>query len=339
MKGITIIGTGTWGTTLAIFLARKGLPVQLWCRTAEEATILEKEGENKTFLPSVMFPEGLRVTASLDDACSDCWFLLLIVPAQTMRANVRRLRDRLNSSTLILSGAKGLEYDTGMRMTEVITSELPAQFQGRIAALSGPNLAREIAMGLPATTVVACHDQGVADCMQSVLMDPLLRVYTNTDVIGVELGGALKNIIALGAGICDGFGYGDNAKAAFITRGLAEISRLGIAAGANPLTFAGLTGLGDLVCTCASPYSRNRYVGQELAKGRKISDILSSMRMVAEGVQTTVAARRLSQRYGVEMPITELTYQVLFEGKDPRKAVGELMGRGPKQELYGLESS
>jgi glycerol-3-phosphate dehydrogenase (NAD(P)+) len=259
------------------------------------------------------------------------------VPAQRMRENVLRVRGYLQEGTIVVSAAKGLEIETTLRMTEVLKEELPPRFHSRLAVLSGPNLAREIIAGLPATTVVASENDEAACFVQSLITTPQFRVYTHSDVIGVELAGALKNIIALGAGISDGLGYGDNAKAAFMTRGLAEIARLGVAAGANLLTFAGLAGIGDLVTTCASSHSRNHYVGEQLAQGRSLAEIQASMRMVAEGVPTTIAALQLARRYTIEMPITEQMYQVLFEGKDPRRAVIDLMTRDVKGELDGLE--
>jgi glycerol-3-phosphate dehydrogenase (NAD(P)+) len=332
---ITIVGTGSWGTTVAVMLARDGREVCLWARTAGEAQKLKAARENKAFLPGVILPHQLVITSSLEEALTSCRMLMLVVPAQRMRENVRWIGPNLESDTIILSAAKGLETDTGLRMSEVIAEELGSDCDDRICVLSGPNLSREIAAGLPAGTVIAAREASVAEFAQRAIMTPLFRVYAHDDVIGVELGGALKNIIALGAGAADEFGYGDNAKSVYMTRGLAEITRLGVAAGANPLTFAGLAGVGDLLCTCASRHSRNHYVGEELAKGRSLADIKASMKMVAEGVDTTKAALELAQRYDVEMPITEAIYQVLFEGKDPRMVVKEMMLRDPKREFEG----
>ncbi len=332
---IGIVGTGGWGTTLAVMLARQGHMVCLWARTAGESQRLRAARENRPFLPGVILPHNLAITHSLEEALTSCRMLMLVVPAQCMRENVRRVRPYLEKDTVILSAAKGLETDTALRMSEVIAEELASESDEHICVLSGPNLSREIAVGLPAATVIAARDASVAEFAQRLIMTPLFRVYTHDDVVGVELGGALKNIIALGAGAADQFGYGDNAKSVYMTRGLAEITRLGVAAGANPLTFAGLAGIGDLVCTCASRHSRNHYVGEELAKGRSLADIQASMQMVAEGVDTTKAAVKLARRYGVEMPITEAIYQVLFEGKDPRLVVKEMMLRGPKREFEG----
>ncbi len=332
---VAVLGTGSWGTTLAVMLARERREVCLWVRTAGEAQKLKAARENKAFLPGVILPHNLAITSSLEEALTSCRMLMLVVPARSMRENARRVRPYVQTDTIILSAAKGLETDTALRMSEVIAEELGSEFDERICALSGPNLAREIVAGLPAGTVIAAKDESVAEFAQRMLMTPLFRVYTHDDVVGVELGGALKNIIALGAGAADEFGYGDNAKSVYMTRGLAEITRLGVAAGANPLTFAGLAGIGDLVCTCASRHSRNHYVGEELAKGRSLADIQASMKQVAEGVDTTKAAVKLAQRYDVEMPITKAIYQVLFEGKDPRQVVKEMMLRDPKREFEG----
>lgn len=336
-ENITIIGTGQWGTMLAVMLARRGLEVTLWARTAAEAAALRARRENRAFLPGVIFPDRLMISDLLPEALTACQLLFLVVPAQTMRQNVRRIGEHLGEGTVIVSAAKGLEIETTLRMSQVIKEELPSQYHSHIGVLSGPNLAREIAAGLPASTVVAAEDLKVAQFVQRLLMSPKFRVYTHNDVIGVELAGALKNIIALGAGAADELGYGDNAKAALMTRGLAEIARLGVAAGANPLTFAGLAGIGDLVCTCSSRHSRNHYVGEELAKGRSLADIQASMKMVAEGIYTTVAALKMAREYGVEMPLSEEIYEVLFEGRDIRRAVMDLMVREPKHELAGLE--
>lgn len=332
---IAVVGTTSWGTTLAIHLAKLGHSVALWARTPEEAQKLQAERENQRFLPGFPFPASLRVTASLDDAFSNASLVVMVVPSKALRQNALRVRPALRPDAVVVSATKGLEMSTGMRMTQVLQEELPA-LRSRICALSGPNLSAEIARGLPASTVIACQDEALAKQVQLAFMSPQLRVYTNVDVTGVELAGALKNVIALGAGIGDGLGMGNNSKAAFITRGLVEITRAGVAAGANPLTFAGLAGLGDLIATAASPLSRNRYVGEQLARGRPLSEILSSMRNVAEGVDTTAAAMRLSEEMDVEMPITRATYGVLFEGLSVQEAVASLMERAPQPEWLGV---
>ena len=334
---VAVIGTTTWGTTLAIILSRKGLGVSLWARTEEEAEKLNREKANASHLPGFPFPEGLCATASLDEALDKAGLVIFAVPSQHMRHNLILAKQYLDSSMLILSVAKGLEVESVKRMSEVIAEETASSLHRNICVLSGPNLSGEIARGLPAVTVIAARHAAVAARVQKIMATPLFRVYTNTDVVGVELGGALKNIIALAAGMVDGLEYGDNTKAGLITRGLAEIARLGVAAGANPLTFAGLAGLGDLVATCSSPLSRNRFVGQELAKGRPLKEILSSMTGIAEGVTTTIAALKLAEELDVEMPIAGQVFRVLFKGLDVRQAVSELMVRELKHELAGIE--
>ncbi len=332
MTGVTVVGATTWGTTLAVLLARKGVPVTLLARSPEEATELASSRRNARFLPEVEFPPPLTVSSDPGEAAGGTSMVILAVPSTTMRHNVLRLRDAIRGEPVILSASKGLEMESGKRMSQVLEELLPDRLRPRISVLSGPNLALEVVGGKPASAVVASRLSEAAARAQDLLMSATFRVYTNEDTIGVELGGALKNIIALGAGICDGLGYGDNGKAAFMTRGLAEITRLGVAAGASPITFAGLAGLGDLVATCASPLSRNHQVGRMLAAGRSLEEIRASMENVAEGVFTTAAAVKLAQEMGVEMPIANATYRVLFQGMDPKQAVAELMGRPPRAE-------
>jgi glycerol-3-phosphate dehydrogenase (NAD(P)+) len=336
MRRVGVIGTGAWGTTLAIVLASKGFETTLWEHQAERAAEMERERQNRTFLPDISFPFSLRVTTDIREAVTGRELVLLVTPSQRLRENTRAIAPHLAPNAIILSGSKGLEVGSLKRMTEVIAEELPEALRERVAALSGPNIAQEVARGLPSAAVVASSRREVAEAARETLNKATFRVYTTNDVIGVELGGALKNIIALGAGACDGWGYGDNAKAAFMTRGMAEIARLGIASGANPLTFAGLAGVGDLIATCASPLSRNRHVGLEVAKGRPLDDVLAEMKSVAEGVSTTRAAYELSKRYGVEMPIIATIHAILFEGKSARQGVIELMLRDPKDELEGI---
>ena len=329
MPKIAIVGTTTWGITLGIVLAHKGLEVKLWARTEQEATEVEKAG------PDVTFPPRLSTTISLSEALADAKAVILAVPSQTMRQNIKLVAEHLKESMLVVSAAKGLEISSSKRMSQVIADEIEPRFWPNVCVLSGPNLSREILGDLPAATVVAARDAPMARKAQRLLATPKLCVFTNTDVIGVELGGALKNIIALGAGMADGLNYGDNAKAALITRGLTEMTALGVALGANPLTFSGLAGLGDLIATCASPLSRNHYVGVELAKGCSLKEITDSMDGVAEGVGTTLVAWNLAQRLGLEMPITEKIYQVLYQGADPRHAASELMSAEARHELSG----
>jgi len=335
MPKIAIIGTTTWGVTLGVVLANKGLQVRLWARTEPEAAELRNAGSNPAVMSGVTLPSQLLVTSSLGEALSDVKMVILAVPSQSMRQNIGLVSDYLNRSMLVVSAAKGLEIGSNKRMSQVIAEEIDHRFWSNICVLSGPNLSREVIRELPAATVVAAEAKSVARMAQKLLTTPNLCVYTNTDVIGVELGGALKNIIALGAGMADGLGYGDNAKAAFMTRGLTEMAAFGVALGASPLTLSGLAGLGDLMATCASPLSRNHYVGVELAKGRSLEEILASMTDVAEGVSTTIVARNLARQLGLEMPITEKIYQVLYEGVDPRQAAVELMAAETRHELAG----
>ncbi len=335
MQKIAIIGTTSWGITLGLMLANKGLEVRLWARTEREAGKLRKKGPDPDRFPDVTLPPQLIITSHMGEALEDVNAVILAVPSPTMRQNMSQVQSHLTKSTLVISAAKGLEIGSNKRMSQVIAEEIDPHFQSNICVLSGPNLAREIVRDLPAAAVVAAEDQATARKAQRLLTTPNFCVFTNSDVIGVELGGALKNIIALGAGIADGLGYGDNAKAAFMTRGLTEITALGMALGANPLTFSGLAGLGDVIATCTSPLSRNHYVGVELAKGRPLAEIIDSMTEVAEGINTTLVAQDMAQKIGLEMPITEKLHQVLYEDTDPRQAAVELMCGNAKHELSG----
>lgn len=335
MPDIAVIGTTSWGITLGTILARYGLEVSLWARTEQEAVELTKAGPGSELANGASFPEKLTITSSLDEALADAKAVILVVPSQTVRGNTRLITGYLNKDMLIISAAKGLEKDSGLRMSEVISEEIASEFRFNICSLSGPTLSQEVLNDLPAAAVIAAEKESTARKAQKLLTTPNFCVFTNTDLIGVELGAALKNIIALGAGIADGLNYGDNAKAALITRGLAEITALGVSLGANPLTFAGLAGLGDLIATCESPLSRNHYVGVELTKGRSLQEITESMTGVSEGVITTLAVRTLASRMGLEMPITETIYRVLYEGADIRRSASELMAAGAAHELAG----
>ena len=329
---VAVIGATTWGTALGIILARNDIPVDLVVRNEQESDLLGSQRENARFLPGVAFPDAMSVTASISDSVPPAQMLVLAVPSPTLRQNLEAVRDSITPGAVLLNAAKGLEWPDGKRMSRVMEESLPPHLHDGICTLSGPNFAREIVDGKIASTVVAGRDAAMTEHAQAVLMSPSFRVYTSDDVTGVELGGALKNIIALGAGIADGLNIGDNGKAAFITRGLAEITRLGIAAGAHPLTFAGLAGLGDLIATCASRLSRNRYVGEQLAQGRSWPEIRDSMNNVAEGVNTTRSALAMAAELNVELPITQATHRVLFEGLSPRDAIVELMERPPRSE-------
>jgi len=337
MMSVGIIGSGAWGTTLGLLLTKKGIATTLWDYQPERAAEMQHLRENKVFLPGFSFPALLQVSADLEEVTHDKEMLILVTPSQRMRENVRKIAPFIGKETLLINASKGIEISTLKRMTEVISEEIP-RAHDRIATLSGPNLSREVANEKPTAAVVASKNRSVAVQFRNLFAANNFRVYTADDVVGIELAGALKNIIAIGAGINDGLDFGDNAKATFITRGLAEIARLGIAAGANPLTFSGLAGIGDLIATCASPLSRNQQLGRRLAAGEKLSQILQSTHSVAEGVSTTKAALQLAARYHIEMPIAEQLALVLFEDLDPRKAVPELMMRDPKAELEGISS-
>ena len=327
-----VVGATTWGATLAVLLARAGLGVRLLCRTSDEADALRQAGEHARRLPGVPFPPSLLTEHDPATALCDARLIIVAVPSDRFRQNVRRIAAHVPADAVVLSVTKGLELPGGLRMSQVLAEELPEHSPGLFAVLSGPNLAGEIIAGKPALTVAAAADESTRQLVQDTLMSPAFRVYTSDDLVGAELGGSLKNILALASGIADGLEVGDNAKAAMITRGLSEIGRLGIAAGAQLLTFAGLAGLGDVMATCSSPLSRNRRVGEDLAKGRKLPDILADMDAVAEGVNTTVAALEMAERLEVDMPITRLMSQVLFDGLPAAECIPALMERPPRSE-------
>ncbi len=326
---ITVIGDGGWGTTLALMLAKQGYKVSLWGPFADYLKILDKKRRNPKFLPGVVIPREISFTADINQAVEGSRLVVLAVPSHFLRQVLEKLRGKDYPGVIFLSAVKGIENDTLLRM-----SELAREVLGEIdiAALSGPNIAYEVARGIPATSVAASSDITLAEAVQDVLMSECFRVYTTADIIGVELGGALKNIIAIACGISDGLQFGANTKAAILSRGLVEISRLGQTEGADPKTFSGLSGVGDLVTTCISTHGRNRWLGEQIGKGKKIKDLLSQMQMVAEGVRTTKSAYMLAQRHNIEMPITEQIYQVLYEDKDPKTAVSDLMLREKKSE-------
>jgi len=334
MASISILGAGNWGTTLAILLHSNGQKVNLWEFRPKYAERLRSLRENKESLPGVLIPSDIFISSHLQEVVRGAEIIVFAVPSHVLREVAKGLAKIELDLALIVSVVKGLENNTLLRMSQVLEEELPPKFRDSIAVLSGPTIATEVCQGIPTAVVVAAREEKVTRKVQSIFMAPTFRVYTNGDVIGVELGGALKNVIAIAAGIIDGLGFGANTKGALLTRGLAEIARLGIKMGAQEVTFAGLSGIGDLIATCFSMHSRNRYVGEEHAKGIPLPEILSSMVMVAEGVKTTKAAYELSQRFGVEMPITHQVYRVLFEGHDPRLAVSELMLREATTEIW-----
>ena len=331
MSVVTVVGATSWGTTLGIILARQRHHVRLMARTDDEALTLESRRENARFVPGYLFPDSMHARADAN-AFSGADLAILAVPSHTLRDNIRKIASDIPPDCIVVSAVKGLELNTGKRMSEILREELPNHPDRSICVLSGPNLASEIVRGMPAPTVIASPNQAAALQAQAIINSSVFRVYTNADIVGVEFCGALKNIIALGAGICDGLQLGDNAKSGFMTRGLAEIARLGVAAGADPATFAGLAGMGDLVATCTSVLSRNHYVGEQLATGKPLADIRSGMQNVAEGVYTTQAALELARRLDVEMPIAQVTQDVLTGEISAPDAVQRLMDRDPTSE-------
>ena len=328
MTRVAVIGTTSWGTTLAVLLARGGAEVTLLARAVDEADTIDGARENKRHRPGLVLPDGVRLSAD-PEALTTAELIVLAVPSASLSHNLRRFRQAFAPDATVLSAVKGIDPDSSQRMSELIgTFDVD---ESRVLVLSGPNFAGEIAAGLPAATVVAGEASRTA-AVQSLLNSPTFRVYTSNDVTGVELGGALKNVVAIACGIADGLGYGENAKAALITRALAEITRLGVAAGAQPLTFLGLAGMGDLVLSCTSDISRNRRLGLALAQGRGLEDAEASIDGVVEGAVTARAVPELARRYKVEMPICEALYEVLYESKAPAEAVRDLMARPPTKE-------
>lgn len=329
-----VVGTGAWGTTLALLLARHG-PVALLARSPEMASAIGLSRENLRHLPGVPLPDAIVPSADegLVSAARD--LVVMAVPASHMRDAAARIASLVRSEAVVLSVAKGLEAGSLARMSEVLAAELPVAAD-RVAALSGPNLAPEVARGMPAGSVVGALDDAVGERVAAVLGSPAFRVYRNRDLVGVELAGALKNVVAIAAGAVEALGLGDNARAAIVTRGLAEITRLGVAAGASPLTFAGLAGIGDILATVASPLSRNHRLGMEVARGRPWEEVEASLGGVAEGAHTVVAALGLAERLGVELPIAREVHAVLFEAKPVAGSMRDLLARGRKDELEGL---
>ncbi len=330
MSEVAVIGAGAWGTALAIVLGRKGSHrVRLWAYEPEVCDSINTRRQNDLFLAGFSIPANVRATSSMEEAVRGAGMVVSVMPSHHCRALFRQIAPFARPEMLFVSATKGIENDSLMRMTQVIAAVLGERgFRPRIGALSGPSFAKEVARGDPTAITVASSDPELAAVAQHAFSDPAFRVYTSSDVVGVELGGALKNVIAIAAGVCDGLGLGHNTVAALITRGLAEITRLAVACGARAETMSGLAGLGDLVLTCTGGLSRNRSVGVELGRGRKLDDIIAGMHgMVAEGVLTTNAAVGLAQRYRVEMPITEQMHAILHQGKSARDAIHELMTR------------
>ncbi|KPU44015.1 glycerol-3-phosphate dehydrogenase [NAD(P)+] [Oxobacter pfennigii] len=334
MSKVSVIGAGSWGTALSILLAKKGLRVSIWDRNDGLLNDIKKARENIKYLPGVIIPQNVEVYPDIIECIKDTDLIVLGVPSHAIREICKNIKGSLNDGQKIVSIAKGIENDTYLRMSQVIEEETGIN---DVCVLSGPSHAEEVSRDIPTTVVVSSRKRTVAEYVQDIFMTPKFRVYTNPDITGVELGGAIKNIIALAAGISDGLGYGDNTKAALMTRGLAEMTRLGVAMGADTFTFSGLSGIGDLIVTCTSMHSRNRRAGILIGQGKSVNEALTEVKMVVEGVKTTKAAYELSKRYQVEMPITEKLYEVLFQDKNPKYAVTELMLREKTIELHENE--
>lgn len=329
-----MLGAGSWGTALSVRLTQARRAVTLWARRPEAASTMRETRHNPTYLPNILVPPAVRITSDLEEAATSANFWVIATPSQAVRDLAERLRVYARPDLTVVSLAKGIENQTLKRTTQVLDEVLDVVPTERIGVLYGPSHAEEVAEGQPTTVVASAPSERIAEQIQSVFMTQRLRVYVNTDLVGVEIGGSVKNVLAIAAGICDGVGYGDNAKAAIITRGIAEIRRLGLAMGARPSTFAGLAGIGDLVVTCMSAHSRNRHVGEQIGRGKTLADIEDAMSMVAEGVRTTESVRDLARHYDIEMPITEAVYAILFEHKAPEHAVDELMTRSAKRENW-----
>lgn len=327
---ISVIGSGSWGTAIAVLLAKKGYNISLWSWKKDESERLSNDRENKEFLPGIAFPDNISCTYDMAECVKGSHLVVCASPSVATRNVAKQLSPHIPEGQLIVNISKGLEEQTLLRLSEVYKEEIP---QAKIAVMSGPSHAEEVSIGLPTTNVVAAENLEIAKEIQDIFMNDVFRVYTSDDIAGVELGGALKNVIALCAGISDGMGFGDNTKAALMTRGLAEITRLGVAMGAQRETFAGLSGVGDLIVTCTSMHSRNRRAGILLGKGKSLKETLDEVHMVVEGVNTASAAFALGKKYNVSMPITEAAHAVLYDGKSPHDAVYELMSRDKKIEV------
>ncbi|OCS89475.1 NAD(P)H-dependent glycerol-3-phosphate dehydrogenase [Caryophanon latum] len=333
MENISVLGAGSWGTALAIVLAENGHRIRIWSHRQDQVDEINTQHTNAKYLPNTTLPMNLVATASLQQAVDESDMIVVAVPTKAIRSVCQQFVPFMREEKLFVHVSKGIEPDSLKRISELLAEEIPSMLRSDIVVLSGPSHAEEVVLQHPTTVTVACENMRAAERVQDAFMSSYFRVYTLEDVIGAEIGGALKNVIALAAGAVDGLGYGDNAKAALITRGLAEISRLGVKMGANPLTFAGLTGMGDLIVTCTSVHSRNWRAGNLLGKGYKLDEILEQMGMVVEGVRTAKAAHQLAAKYDVAMPISSALYSVLFEATPPKQAVDALMARMKKREI------
>ena len=327
-----MLGSGSWGTALAKHLADKGHRVQLWARRPEQSQAIQQTRENADYLPGATLPETLSATSDLNEAVAGADLVLSVVPTHGTRGVLEQVKANLPRNVPIVSATKGIENSSLQMISEVFADALGDDYKGQLAYLGGPSFAKEVAAGIPTAISIAAHDHDVAVRCQEIFATGKFRVYTTEDVTGVELGGALKNVVAIAAGVADGLGFGQNTRAALITRGLAEITRLAVRRGAHPQTMAGLSGMGDLVLTCCGDLSRNRRVGIELGQGKKLQEILDGMNMVAEGVRTAKSAYQLAEREGVDMPITTEVYQMLYEDKPPKEVVKSLMGRPQRHE-------
>lgn len=330
MKKICVLGAGSWGSALALSLAKKGYSITMWTLNQEQADKINTTKENINYLPGVLFPNNITLTTNIEEAVVDSKLIVLAVPSQAIRSICKQIKPFVSKEQVLVDVAKGLEKGTGLRLSEVCKDELP---ENPYVALSGPSHAEEVAKDIPTTLVVASENLEIAQEVQDIFMSPKLRVYTNPDVVGVELGGALKNIIAFGAGICDGLGYGDNTKAALMTRGIREIARLGIALGADKSTFSGLSGIGDLIVTCTSMHSRNRRAGILIGQGKSLEETLEEVKMVVEGITATEVAHEVAKKMNIDMPITNAIYSVLYENKNANEVVANLMMRSKKHEM------
>jgi len=336
LKQVAIIGAGSWGTAIANLLASKGLIVKLWARDRSVVDHINNERFHPKYLTDIKFHQNVSSTTDVELAIERAVVVVMATPSHAMREIASMARDFITGDKKVVSLAKGIEESTTKRMSEVLGEELLPDMQHKIAVLSGPNHAEEVSRNIPSATVISSTSRSVAEELQDIFMTPFFRVYTNPDLMGVEIGGATKNVIAIAAGISDGLGYGDNTKASLITRGLAEMMRLGIAMGADIRTFAGLSGMGDLVVTCMSKHSRNRAAGEMLGKGKSLDQVKSEMNMVAEGIRTTGAIKGLAKKQGVYMPITDNVAEVLYNNKDAFACVSELMSRGAAEEMRGI---
>jgi glycerol-3-phosphate dehydrogenase (NAD(P)+) len=337
-KQIAVMGAGSWGTTLANLLAERSEGVWLWVFEEELFRAMEEKRENEIFLPGIRLSDNLHLTHSLEEAFTGKCILVCALPSHAVRGIFSQGRPCLRENVLIISATKGLENETHQTISQVLREAVGTDCKAQITCLSGPSFAREVSRKFPTAVTVAGSSPQAAQIAQDLFTRVYFRVYTNPDLIGVELGGAIKNVMAIAAGTSDGLGFGHSTRAALITRGLAEMTRLGLSMGAEAQTFSGLAGLGDLILTCTGDLSRNRQVGLELGRGRTLQEILAGMRMVAEGIRTTKALRELARKRGVEMPITEKVYEILYEGKNPGEAVDELMSRGPRSERENLRA-